>query len=74
MILLQNSTKIYYKMRELFYYKMRQVLQNAMILLQNATVITKSDVYYKICLYTQDEQSVIWSSFLKPNQKGVKQT
>ena len=52
MILLQNSTKIYYKMRELFYYKMRQVLQNAMILLQNATVITKSDVYYKICLYT----------------------
>ena len=52
MILLQNSTKIYHKVRELFYYKMRQVLQNAMILLQNASVITKSDVYYKICLYT----------------------
>ena len=39
-ILLQNATEVYYKMRQVFYYKMRQ-------LLQNSTVITKFDVYYK---------------------------
>ena len=33
-------------MRE-FYHKMRQLLQIATILLQNVTVITKCDVYYK---------------------------
>ena len=55
---------VYYKMRQLFYYKMRQkfitkcvrffitklrqLLKNAMILLQNVAVITKCDVYYKL--------------------------
>ena len=45
-ILLQNATKVYYKMRQ-FYHKMRQLLQNATIVLQkrqsmqNATFITK---------------------------------
>ena len=34
-----------------FYYKMRQLLQIAMILLQNQTVITKCDVYYKLREY-----------------------
>ena len=28
-ILLQNATQVYYKMRQVFYYKMRQFLQNA---------------------------------------------
>ena len=40
----------YYKMRE-FYYKMRQLLQIAKILLQNPTVITKSNVCYKLRQY-----------------------
>ena len=31
---------------------MRQLFQNAMILLQNVTVITKCDVYYKLRQYT----------------------
>ena len=46
--LLQNATKVYYKMHQRFYYrirqlyyKMRQVLKIATILLLNATVITK---------------------------------
>ena len=46
-ILLQNATKVYYKMHQ-FYYKIQQLLQNATILLQNATVITKCDVHYKL--------------------------
>ena len=53
--LLQNAVKFYYKTRQLFYYKTRQfyykmlqVLQNASILLQNATDITKSVIYYKM--------------------------
>ena len=33
------------------YYKLRQVLQSAMNLLQIATVITKCDDYYKLRLY-----------------------
>ena len=49
-ILLQNAT-VYNKMRQ-FYWKMRQLFQNAMILLQNVTVITKCDVYYKLRQYT----------------------
>ena len=58
-ILLQNATEVYYKMRQVFYYKirqfyykMRQLLQIATILLQNAIVITKCDVYYKLQQYT----------------------
>ena len=54
-ILLQNATEVYHKMRQVFYYKMRQfyykmrqLSQIAAILLQNATVIAKCDVYYKM--------------------------
>ena len=50
-ILLQNATKVYYKMRQVFYYKMRKLLQKASISLQNETVTTKCDVYYKISRY-----------------------
>ena len=49
-ILLQNATKIYDKIRQVFYYKMRhfyskmrQLLQIATILLQNGTFITNCD-------------------------------
>ena len=55
----------YYKMRQklitnvsgvslhmqLFYCKMSQLLQNATVLLHNATVTTKCDVYYKMRRY-----------------------
>ena len=47
-ILLQSPTEVYYKKRQVFCYKMRQLLQNATILLQSVTVITKCDVYYKL--------------------------
>ena len=47
-ILLQNATKVYYNMRYgfycimlQFYCKLRHLLQNSSILLENATVITK---------------------------------
>ena len=40
-ILLQNLTEVYYKMRQVFYYKIQ-------VSLQNATVITKCGVYYKL--------------------------
>ena len=53
-ILLQNATKVYYKMRQ-FYYKMRQLLQIPTILFHNATVIIKCDVYYKLRQYKQFE-------------------
>ena len=42
--LLQNVTTVHYKMDQLLCYKMRQLLQNVSILLQNAIVITKCDV------------------------------
>ena len=48
--LLQNSTGVYYKMRQVLYYKMRQfyckmqrLLQIVTTLLQNMTVTTKCD-------------------------------
>ena len=44
-------TEVYYKIRQVFYYKMRQLLQNATILLQNTTVITKCNVCYKLWQY-----------------------
>ena len=57
-ILLQNATEVYYKICQVFFYKMRQfyykirqLLQIAMTVLQNATVITKCDVYYKLQQY-----------------------
>ena len=40
--LLQNATKVYCKMRQVF------SLQNVTVLLQNATVFTKCNVYYKL--------------------------
>ena len=49
--LLQNASAFYYKMRQ-FYYKMRQLLQIATTSLQNATSITKCDVYYKLRQYS----------------------
>ena len=41
----------YYKLRQLSCYKLRQVLQRAMDLLQIATGITKCDDYYKLRQY-----------------------
>ena len=38
-------------MRQFFYYKIQQFLQNGTILFQNVGVITKCDVYYERCLY-----------------------
>ena len=38
--LLQNTTEICYKMRQVLYYKMQHLLQIATILLQNGTLIT----------------------------------
>ena len=38
-------------MRQL-YYSLQQLLQNASILLQNETVTTNCDVYYKMRLYS----------------------
>ena len=54
-IFLQNATAVYYKTRQAFYYKMRQLLQIVTTLLQNATVITICDVYYKLRQYNDDE-------------------
>ena len=42
-ILLQNASGLYYKMR--------QLLQIATILLQNTTVMTKCDLYHKLQQY-----------------------
>ena len=44
--LLQNESGFFLQMRQ-FYFRMRQLLSNAWILLLNAIVITKCDVYYK---------------------------
>ena len=52
----------YYKMRQ-FYYKMRQLSQIATILLQNATVITKCDVYYKLRQYIEHVSSSSFKTF-----------
>ena len=53
--LLQIATKIYYKLRQLiyyklrqFYYKLRQLLQIATSLLQITTAITNCDNWYKL--------------------------
>ena len=56
-ILLQNALGFYYKMRQ-FYYKMQQLSQIVTILLQNATVITKCDVYYKLRQYNKQSKIV----------------
>ena len=61
--LLQSAMDCYYKLRQLFYYKVRQgllqigkVLQSAMDLLQIATDITKCDDYYKLRQYKRLER------------------
>ena len=51
--LLLSAMDCYYKLRQLFYYKLRQVLQSAMDLLQIATGITKCDDYYKLRQYSR---------------------
>ena len=48
--LLQSAMDCYYKMRQLFYYKVRQGL------LQIATGITKCDDYYKLRQYKRLER------------------
>ena len=67
MIITNCDSLVYYKVRwtvitncdsffitkcDTFYYKLRQVLQSAMDLLQIATGITKCDDYYKLRQYT----------------------
>ena len=43
LFLLQSAMVCYCKVRQLFYYKVRQVLQSVTILLQSATIITICD-------------------------------
>ena len=78
-----KGNKYYHKMRQLFYYimrykfiirhflyyKMRQLLQNDSILLQNVTVVKKCDVYHKIrqCTSISWTEQNLNSSFLKIN-------
>ena len=45
-ILLQNATKVNYKMLQVI------LLQHATVLLENSAVITKSGSYYKIFWYS----------------------
>ena len=47
--LLRNAAKVYHKMRQLFYYKMRQLLQNTAILLQNSKFVTKRVITHYLC-------------------------
>ena len=49
--LLQNAITILLQKATKAYYKMKQLLQNALILLQNVTFITNCDVYYKMRRY-----------------------
>ena len=64
LMLLRNATEVYYKMRQVCYYKMPHLLQNATILLQNATVITKYDVYYKLWQYKRGGVSIFYKDYL----------
>ena len=48
-VLLQNATKVYYKMPQVFYYKMRQFYYKMRQLLQNATFITNCDITIILC-------------------------
>ena len=52
MELLQIATPFLLQRYDTVYYKLRQVLQSAMDLLQIATGITKCDDYYKLRQYT----------------------
>ena len=59
-VFLQHATNVYCKMRQVFllknvtvYHDVQQLLQSALILLQNVIVITISDVYYKMRRYVK---------------------
>ena len=55
MELLQIATAFLLQSATRFYYKLRQVLQSAMNLLQIVTGITNCDDYYKLRQYTRSE-------------------
>ena len=46
--LLKNMTEVHYKIRQVCYYKMRVLLQNATAIGNDDNVITKPDIYYKM--------------------------
>ena len=56
-ILLQNPTEVYYKIRQVCYYKMRVLLQNATVIRNGDNFFTKHDVYYKLRQYTDHQFS-----------------
>ena len=56
-ILLQNVTEVYYKIHQVFYYKMWQLLQNATAITNCDGFITKCDVYYKLRQHTYQESA-----------------
>ena len=60
-----------YKLRHLFYYKLRQVLQSAMDLLQIATGITNCDDYYKLRQYRRSYMYAITQGKMS-KKKGMK--
>ena len=47
-ILLQNPRKVYYKMRQVFYFKMQVLLQNATVITYCDVFTTKCNSYYKM--------------------------
>ena len=55
--LLQNVTKVYLKMRQAFYYKVRQFYQKMFQLLKNATFIANASLHYLFFL---------WKNFNRP--------
>ena len=48
-ILLKNASKVYEKMRQIFYYRMRQVYCKMWQLFQNVTLISKCDDFIRKC-------------------------
>ena len=51
LFLLQSAIVCYYKVRQLFYYKVRQVLQSVAGITKCDNFITKCDDYYKVRQY-----------------------
>ena len=58
--LLQNEAKVYYELCQVFHCKMRKLLQNMSILLQNAAIIIKCDIYYKMRWYSIIGSKKLW--------------
>ena len=56
--LLQNAIKVSYKMRQVSYYKMRQLLQIASILLQNAKFIANVSFHNVSLKYIGDSKTL----------------